>query len=157
MKRVVAKFAAILAILAALAAAIGSAESEFWLGLWMLAFVYVAIPVMLLTIADLIRTARGRADDEQVFSTGVHVTAVFAFLVGYLVYKMAVWSEHPMVDRHAYLPIVFVALVYGFPTYFRFRSKVMESALEALKTEEVLQVPNSPGQDEKRGTQSSGS
>lgn len=148
MKRVLAKLSAIVATLVALIAAIGVTESEVWLGVWMIAFIYLAIPVALLTIADFIRTARGTEDDGQFFSTGVHVTAVFGFLVGYLLYKMAVWSEHPMVDRHAYLPILFVALVYGYPTFLGLRSKAAEVAMNALRTEDVLEMPDTKVQEE---------
>ena len=144
MKRVIAKLFAVVSALLALGAAIGETDSELWLGIWMVAFIYVALPVSLLTIADLIRIARGKEDHATIFSTGIHITAVFAFIVGYFVYKMSVWSEHPMVDRHAYLPILLVALVYGFPTYLMLRAKLTRTVIDAVKTEEVLELPKSP-------------
>ena len=143
MRRVISKLFAVFSVLLALGAAIGATDSELWLGVWMIAFIYVAIPVLLLTIADLIRVATGNQDREKVLSTGIHVTAVFAFIIGYFVYKMSVWSEHPMVDRHAYLPILFVAIVYGFPTYLMLRDRLTKTAVDALKTEEVLELPTS--------------
>ena len=59
---------------------------------------------------------------------------------------MAVWSEHPMVERHAYLPLVFVAMVYGYPAVIWIRAKVTEVFFRTVNTEEVFQGPQTTDQ-----------
>ena len=146
MSRAITKLVAVLVILCSLAVAIGVTESEIWLGVWFILFIYFGVPVLLLSIADLIRSIRGSPEQNSIFSTGIHVTAVFGFLVGYLLYKMAVWTEHPMVERHAYLPLLFVAMVYGYPAVMWIRAKATEALFRAVNTEEVLQGPETSEQ-----------
>ena len=128
-----------MAILLALGTAISVTESEVWLGIWFILFIYFSLPVLILSIADLIRIRRGVDDRHSIFSTGIHITAVFGFLVGLLLYKMAVWSEHPSVDRHAYLPLLFVALVYGFPLVMWIRTRAVTIFFQTINTEETLE------------------
>lgn len=150
------KLVGVFVILIALAVAIGVTTSEIWLGIWFILFIYFGIPVLLLSIADLIRSFRALPEKNSIFSTVVHVTAVFAFLIGFLVYRMSVWSEHPMVDKHAYMPLFFVAMVYGVPLLIWIRAKATEYFFRAVNTEEVLQAPQTndqirgPGQEEQQ-------
>jgi hypothetical protein len=141
LKRATIKLVAIIVILCALGVAINVTESEIWLGVWFILFIYFGVPVLLLSVADLIRSFRGTPEKSSIFSTGIHVTAVFGFLVGFLLYKMAVWSEHPSVDKHAYLPLLFVAMVYGYPAIMWIRAKATEVFFRAVSTEEVLEAP----------------
>lgn len=146
MKRALTKLAAIVVILCSLGVAISVTESEIWLGIWFILFIYFGVPVLLLSIADLIRSIRGRPEKNSIFSTGIHVTAVFGFLIGFLLYRMSVWSEHPSVDKHAYLPLLFVAMVYGYPAIMWIRAKATEIFFRAVSTEEVLEAPQTNGQ-----------
>ena len=141
MKRTLIKLIAIVVVLSALSVAISVTESEIWLGIWFTLFIYFAIPVLLLSIADLIRSIRGTPAKRSIFSTGIHVTAVFGFLVGFLLYRMSVWSDHPSVDKHAYLPLLFVAMVYGFPAIMWIRARATEIFFRSVSTEEVLEAP----------------
>ena len=141
MKRAVTKLVAIVVILISLGVAISVTKSEIWLGMWFILFIYFGVPVLLLSIADLIRLFRGTPEKSSIFSTGIHVTAVFGFLVGFLLYRMPVWSEHPSVDKHAYLPLLFVAMVYGYPAIMWIRAKATEVFFRAVSTEEVLETP----------------
>ena len=139
MKKALSKLIAIIVILCSLGVAIGVTESEIWLGAWFILLIYFGIPVLLLSIADLIRSFRGTPEKHSVFSTGIHVTAIFGFLVGFLLYKMAVWSEHPSVDKHAYLPLLFVAMVYGYPAIMWIRAKATKIFFRSISTEESLE------------------
>ena len=141
LKRTLIKLIAIVVVLSALSVAISVTESEIWLGIWFTLFIYFAIPVLLLSIADLIRSIRGTPAKRSIFSTGIHVTAVFGFLVGFLLYRMSVWSDHPSVDKHAYLPLLFVAMVYGFPAIMWIRARATEIFFRSVSTEEVLEAP----------------
>ena len=138
MKKTLSKLIAIIVILCSLSIAIGVTESEIWLGIWFILFIYFGIPVLLLSIADLIRSIRGTPEEHSVFSTGIHVTAVFGFLIGFLLYRMSVWSEHPSVEKHAYLPLLFVAMVYGYPAIMWIRAKATEIFFRSVSTEEAL-------------------
>lgn len=133
MKRTLTKLIAIVVVLSALSLAISVTESEIWLGIWLVLFIYIAIPVLFLSIADLIRSIRGKPAKDSIFSTGIHVTAVFGFLVGFLLYRMSVWSDHPSVDKHAYLPLLFVAMVYGFPAIMWIRARATEIFFRAIR------------------------
>ena len=146
LKKALMKLAAIVVILCSLGVAIGVTESEVWLGVWFVLFIYFGIPVLLLSIADLIRSFRRAPEKNSMFSTGIHVTAVFGFLVGFLLYKMSVWSEHPSVDKHAYLPLLFVAMVYGYPAVMWIRAKAAEIFLRSVSTEEVLDATRFDGE-----------
>jgi hypothetical protein len=50
-----------------------------------------------------------------------------------------VWSEHPSVDKHAYLPLLFVAMVYGFPAIMWVRAKATKIFFRSISTEESLE------------------
>ena len=141
MQRTVAKLIAILFALAALALAIRAAESELWVGIWMMLFIYLALPVGLLTIADLVRAARGKEASDSLFSTAVHVTAVFAFLLGYLLHRIAEWSDSPVADRQVWLPLIFVALVYVVPLVYTVRFRMGEMFSRGLRNVDTLKPP----------------
>jgi len=141
LKRTLIKLIAIVVVVSALSVAISVTESEIWLGIWFILFIYFAIPVLLLSIADLIRSIRGKPAKHSIFSTGIHVTAIFGFLVGFLLYGMSVWSDHPSVEKHAYLPLLFVAMVYGFPAIMWIRARATEIFFRSVSTEEVLEAP----------------
>jgi hypothetical protein len=59
LKKALSKLIAIIVILCSLSVAIGVTESEIWLGIWLILFIYFGIPVLLLSIADLIQSFRG--------------------------------------------------------------------------------------------------
>jgi hypothetical protein len=48
------------------------------------------------------------------FGWTVHVVAAFAFVIGLLVAWMGWSTDHPMKERHLLMPLIFVALVYGY-------------------------------------------
>jgi hypothetical protein len=45
----------------------------------------------------------------------LHVLALIAFLIGCGLAWMAFESDHPSKEKHLLLPIIFVAIVYGYP------------------------------------------
>jgi len=67
LKRALSKLIAIVVVLSALSVAISVTESEIWLGIWFILFIYFAIPVLLLSIADLIRSVRGTCKALGIF------------------------------------------------------------------------------------------
>ena len=95
-------------------------------------------PFFLADEADIVREIRGPEAETGFFSTGIHVTAVFACLVGYLLYRMADWTDHAFEDKHVYLPFIFVAVVYGYPLLMWLRAKAMDIFFDAVRTEDEL-------------------
>ncbi|MDJ0911325.1 MAG: hypothetical protein QNI99_19230 [Woeseiaceae bacterium] len=140
------KLVAIIVILIALAVAISVTTSELWLGIWLVLFILLGIPVLLLSIGDLIDSFGGSSEKQPVVPAVIHVTAVFACLIGFLLYKLAEWSEHPMADKHADLPLIFVAIVYGVPLIMWIRGKATEAFFRAASTEETLEAPRANDQ-----------
>ncbi len=142
--RVAAKLGLVLAFVALLCVAIALAQSEMYLTIWLVLLIFVGLPLVLVTISDAIRTLRSSDRAEGFFSTGIHVTAVFAFALGYILSQMAIWSDHPFKEKHAYLPILFVALVYGYPLVMFLKAKAAETFFSAIQTEEKLKQSTRP-------------
>ena len=106
-------------VLAALCLALPYVENEGALGAILLVLIYVSIPVILLSLRDFIvhRRLNGIARGPLL----LHVAALFAALVGYGVYWMAVASEHPQVEKHRWFILLFPLLVYATPVLLLFQ------------------------------------
>jgi len=138
MKRIAKKLATVVTIIAFLCFAIIITDSELWLTIWLVLLIFVGVPLCLVSVADIVREIRGPEAETGFFSTGIHVTAVFACLVGYLLYRMADWTDHAFEDKHVYLPFIFVAVVYGYPLLMWLRAKAMDIFFDAVRTEDEL-------------------
>lgn len=98
---------------AGLCIAIWRTEAEGWLTAWFILLVYVALPLILVTARDALSGRMPRWLGTGQFL--LHVCALFAAVLGYLVGWMAVDSEHPKANLHQLLVVVFPLFVYLTP------------------------------------------
>jgi len=125
----------VLAGVALLLVAIVRSTSELWLGVWVLTLIFVALPIVLFLLRDLAALHIRPRSQGQAFWLLIHVCAVLGFLLGYGIYRLSVWSEHPMVEKHRWLPYVFVALVYFVPVSVLLRAWVTKRIVALFRTE----------------------
>jgi uncharacterized membrane protein SirB2 len=133
-KPILVRAVLVLAGVALLLMAIVRSSSQLWLGIWVVALVFVALPIVLFLLRDVVALFVRPRSERQAFWVLIHVSAVLAFLLGYGVYKLSVWSEHPMVEKHRWLPYVFVALVYFVPVSVLLRAWVTRRILALFRT-----------------------
>jgi len=116
--------------------ALSQSTSDLWIGIWLASLIYVALPAVLFVLRDLFGLIVRPRSEHGSSLLLLHVCAAFAFLLGYGVYKLSVWSEHPMVDKHRLLPFLFAAIVYGVPAVIFLRVWIWQKILAALRTED---------------------
>ena len=115
MKKAFVKLVLVAVLMAGLIWAIGATNHEGWLSLWFLLFFFAGIPVSLLSLRDFLLSFSRVQTAVSRFWLMLHVCAVFAAGVGYLLGLMAESSEHPKADLHRWLVVVFPSLVYLTP------------------------------------------
>ena len=112
MKPAVLKFAGSILLVVTLVLAIGGTSDEFWLTAWFLAFVFLVIPLVLLSVRDLIATCFQAGGPAFRLWLLLHVCAVFAAVIGYSLGLLAELSGHP---KAKWLIVILPALVYVTP------------------------------------------
>ncbi|MBI4591693.1 MAG: hypothetical protein HY725_22935 [Candidatus Rokubacteria bacterium] len=112
MKSPVLKFAGSIVLVVTLVLAFASTSDDAWLTVWSLALVFVALPLILLSARDLIATFFEASGPASGFWLMLHVCAVFAAVIGYLLGLLAESSGHP---KAKWLVIILPALVYLTP------------------------------------------
>jgi hypothetical protein len=75
--------------------------------------VYAAMAFLVLVLGNRL-SSLGNRQDLPARLRRLHVLAFIAFLVGCGLAWMAYQSDHPMKERHLWLPVLFVAIVYGY-------------------------------------------
>ena len=94
---------------------------------------YVLLAVFFLRTGALLKRHYPRVAGSR-FSATVHVLALFAFLLGCLLAWMAYASDHPMKERHLFLPIVLPLCVYGYVLFAWVRYFGVGEVLRAIST-----------------------
>lgn len=112
MKPAVLKFTGALVLAVALGSAFASTSDEAWLTLWSLAFVFLAVPLILLSVRDLIVAYSATTGPAFGFWLMLHVCAIFAAAIGYLLGSLADSSDHP---KTKWLIVILPVLVYLTP------------------------------------------
>ncbi|MDF1779908.1 MAG: hypothetical protein P1U67_01305 [Alcanivoracaceae bacterium] len=96
--------------------AISRTNNESWLGAWFSLLFFVAIPMGLLVIKDLlVLIAPSWLGSHQVL---LHVCALFSAVVGYGLGDMAVSSGHESSELHRLFVVIFPLAVYMIPLMF---------------------------------------
>lgn len=112
LKRLALKALAAMIFAASLCAYIACAEQEPWGG-WYLLFIYIAVPLNLLFIKDLLVCVMPRwLAPEQVL---LHVCAMFAAVLGYGLGLLSHWSGIEGAPARYVLTAIFPLVVYGVP------------------------------------------
>lgn len=93
--------------------AIAATEDESWLTVWLLVFVFIALPTLLLSLRDLLALVSPRWLGRRPLF--LHICAAFGAGIGYGLGWMAVDSGHPQPHLHRLLVIVFPLIVYVTP------------------------------------------
>lgn len=112
MKPAVLKFAGSILLVVILVLAIAGTSDEFWLTAWSLAFVFLAIPLILLSVRDLIAAFSQASGPGFRFWLMLHVCAVFAAVIGYFLGLLAESYGHP---KARWLIVILPSLVYLTP------------------------------------------
>lgn len=99
-----------------LVVAIGHTSNDSpWLSVWFLLFFFLGIPLVLLSIRDLgLESFRKRGPAFRAWLL-LHVCALFAAFIGWLLGYIAVESGHPKAHLHQWLVLILPALVYLTP------------------------------------------
>lgn len=107
------RFIGTVIVIASLSWAISSTDNELWLIAWFLMFIFIGVPLVLVTTRDLLVHLKPRwLGRSQLL---LHVCAIFGALIGYLLGVMAVESEHPEAHLHQLLVVIFPLMVYLTP------------------------------------------
>jgi len=123
MRRAIVKSILVGALIAALVLAIGRTPNESpLLGLWFILFIFVSIPLALLSIRDLIVSFRSGSSESSRAWLLLHVCALFAAGVGFLIARLAKASGHPKAEWDEWLVVVLPALVYLTPVFVALHS-----------------------------------
>lgn len=93
--------------------AIAATEDESWLTVWLLVFVFIALPALLLSLRDLLALVSPRWLGRRPLL--LHICAALGAGIGYGLGWMAVDSGHPQAHLHRLLVIVFPLIVYVTP------------------------------------------
>jgi hypothetical protein len=110
---IVAKTISTIVFVGALCFAISSAESELWLTVWSVLLLFLGIPFSLLVLRDmLIFVAPKWLGPSQML---LHLCAIFAARLGYVLGSMAISSEHEKADLHQLLVFILPLFVYSTP------------------------------------------
>lgn len=112
MKPVVRKLAGCILLAVTLGLAIAGTRDEFWLTVWSLALVFLAVPLMLLSVRDLIAAFSRASGPGSRFWLMLHLCAVFAAAIGY---SLAALVEPSARSQTRWLIVVLPALVYLTP------------------------------------------
>jgi hypothetical protein len=112
MKPAVLKFIGALVLVVALGLAFAGTSDEAWLTLWSLAFVFLVVPLILLSVRDLIATYSAATSQAFGFWLMLHICAVFAAAIGYWLGSLADSSDHP---KTKWLIVILPVLVYLTP------------------------------------------
>jgi hypothetical protein len=67
----------------------------------------------------------GNRQDLRARLRRLHVLAFLAFLIGSGLAWMAYDSDHPLKEKHLLFPIIFVAIVYGYPLFIELKAFVI--------------------------------
>jgi len=68
------------------------------------------------------------------FAWGIHLLALFGFLLGCLLAWSSYQTDHPMKERHLMVPVLFVALVYGAILVFWLKANIMAWVVGFLRS-----------------------
>ena len=110
------KFLLIAILMAGLVLAIANTDSRSsWLGIWMILILFVGLPLSLLAIRDLLVAASSRKSESFGSWALLHICAIFAAIIGWLVGYMAVESQHPKAELHRWLVLALPGFVYLSP------------------------------------------
>lgn len=116
MSRAIFRFLVAVAILLVSFVGIGNTSSDSnWAIVWWLMFIFVALPVLLLAVRDLIAAFSSRHSHSFRAWLMLHVCAAFAALLGLFLAWMSRASGHPKAELHQWLVLVLPALVYLTP------------------------------------------
>lgn len=117
MRHALLQFLIVAAFMSALVFAIGQTENTNpWLGSWFVLFIFIGLPLSLLSLRDLLVAATsGRSSVAFRAWALLHVCAVFAAGVGFLLGHLARESHHPRAELHQWLVLVLPGLVYLAP------------------------------------------
>lgn len=108
----------IMVFVVALCLAISSTNHESWLTVWFTLFVFVAIPLSLLVLKDLIVIVAPKwLGPSQIL---LHVCAAFGAVIGYALGVMAVSTDHEKAHLHQLLVVIFPLVVYAMPLIMLF-------------------------------------
>ena len=123
MRRAIVKAVCVAAFIAALVVAIGrSASDNPWLGVWFILFIFVGVPLALLSIRDLLVSIRSNASESSRAWLLLHVCAVFAAGVGLLLARMSKASGGSKSELDQWLVLVLPGLVYLAPVLLALRT-----------------------------------
>jgi hypothetical protein len=123
MRRALAKLFVVAVFVAALVFAIGNTANESaWLVAWFLLFIFLGVPLALLSIRDVLLA--GFAQTSATFRGWLllHVCAAFAACIGLGLGYMARASGHPKAELHQWLAVILPALVYVAPMLLALKS-----------------------------------
>jgi hypothetical protein len=123
MRRALAKFLAVAGFVGGLVFAIGNtAEDSAWLVAWFLLFFFVGVPMVLLSIRDVLLALFAGASATFRAWLLLHVCAAFAACVGLALGYLARASGHPKAELHQWLVFILPALVYLAPVLLAVKS-----------------------------------
>lgn len=123
MRHALAKLLAVAVLLAALVFAIGStANDSAWLVAWFLLFIFLGVPLVLLSLRDVLLALFARTSETFQAWLLLHVCAAFAACIGLGLGYLARASAHPKAESHAWLVLILPALVYLVPLLLALKS-----------------------------------
>jgi hypothetical protein len=117
MRRAMLKLLGTVVMLTVVGWAIGHTQDQLWLGIWFLLFIFLGVPLVLLSIRDLLLSFFANRSESFKAWAIVHVCAVFAFLLGLLLASGARSTGHPKADLHQWLVLILPGLVYLAPVF----------------------------------------
>ena len=133
MRKDVIKLLAVLGATASLIYAVGETKDEDWLTLWFLLLIFVAVPLALLALRDVVLSFFSIRGESRRFWFLLHVCAAFAAVVGYLLGIMAAHSGHPRAELQRWLVVLLPLLVYLFPVLLWLHSLPRQLALRVWR------------------------
>ena len=92
-------------------------DDEIWLSIWFIVLIFVGLPLLLLSLRDMLVSVAPRLRRGPLL---LHTCAVFAALLGYGVGWMAVNSDHPKAHLHQWMVVIFPLFVYATPLLMLF-------------------------------------
>ncbi len=96
-----------------LSVAIYIAESDTWVSVWMLLFIFLGLPLSFMSLRDLIvKVLPNWLGPSQVL---LHLIALFSAVLGYFLGYLAIESQHPKAELHQLMVVIFPAMVYAAP------------------------------------------
>ena len=123
MRRALAKLLAVAVLVAALVFAIGNtANDSAWLIAWFLFFFFLGVPLVLLSIRDVLLALFAGASPTFRAWLLLHVCAAFAACIGLGLGYLARASAHPKAELHQWLVVILPALVYLAPLLLALKS-----------------------------------